>query len=87
MIGRLIDRSVSTLQGANSETDTKFQLCLYFLLQMFANALVLYAGFKLIKFRHLSFDDWMGSTFQGVLFVTMCFSVQDNFYANARLII
>jgi hypothetical protein len=92
IVGRVIDKSISSIQGTTGvttgeTTDSKLTLGLFFVLQMFANAVFLYVGFRSISLRNLSLDDWISSTFQGVLFVTMCFSVQDNFYANARAII
>ena len=83
-LGRVIDKTVSSLQG---NEHTKVEKALFFLLQMTVNAILIYIGFKTLRLHKLSLDDWIGSTFQGVLFVTMCFSVQDNFYANARGII
>ena len=80
-VGRVIDLSVSKIQG---DDHTKLELFLFFVLQMSLNALVIFVGFKTIVLRKLTLDDWISSTFEGVLFVTMCFSVQDNFYANSR---
>jgi len=84
ILGRVIDKTISKVQG---ETHTKIEMSLFFVAQMTLNALIIYIGFRTLRLNTLFLDDWLSSTFQGVLFVTMCFSVQDNFYANARLII
>ena len=84
ILGRLIDKGVAAVQGTREAT---LEIIFFFVLQIFVNALVIYIGFKSLRLHQLTLDDWISSTFQGVLFVTMSFSVQDNFYANARALI
>jgi hypothetical protein len=48
------------------------------------NGLFLFLALKLIKISKLSFDDWTSGTFQGIIFLMIFFSVQENLYLNAK---
>ena len=83
LLGRSIDIIITQFH-----TDKKSGSFFLGLLQLFINGLVLYTAFKLITFRFgrevLTLDDWMSSTFQGLIFVTTLYSVQNNIYENFK---
>jgi hydrogenase-4 membrane subunit HyfE len=78
LLGRFIDKQLQKIDATHPIFDT--------FLQLLINAMLLYFAFKVIKLSNLSFDDWSSSTFRGIVFLTMFFSVQDNLYTNARKI-
>jgi hypothetical protein len=84
-IGRSIDKSLSLLKKNN---DSRLKLFGLFLLQILVNGIFFYITFKTIiiksKTGELTIDDWISSTFQGLVFVTTLYGVQNNIYENIK---
>lgn len=84
-LGRTVDISISALK---SDADSKVKLISLFILQLIFNGLFFYIIFKLItvksKTGELTIDDWISSTFQGLIFVTTMYSVQNNIFENIK---
>lgn len=86
VIGRLIDKSISSLKNEN---DSRLKLTSLFLLQIFINGVFFYIAFQSITFKTktdspLTLDDWISSTFQGLIFATTMYSTQNNLYENLK---
>lgn len=82
LIGRVVDFIIIKLQ---KRTD-RFTSFAFLALQIFFNGLVFLSAFKLILFKNknesLTFDDWISSTFQGLIFATTYYSAQDALTKN-----
>ena len=84
-IGRSIDYSISML---DNENDSKQKKIFLFGIQLLLNAIFFFLAFRIITFKSkiynysLSLDDWIGSTFQGLIFATTMYSMQNNLYVN-----
>jgi len=83
LVGRIIDRFLTTLKSESK--GIQFLLAIF---QLFLNGLLFYIAFRLITFRFgsmtLTLDDWISSTFQGLIFATTIYSVQNNLYENLK---
>lgn len=88
LVGQLIDRSIVHLQGNRTSW---WSAAAFYTLQIILNGVMFYALFKSIKFTAaegvLSFDDWVSSTFQGLIFATTVYQVQDQISANFKVLI
>lgn len=79
ILGRLVDKLMQKLDPKN-----KITTIMVFLLQMFINAIVIFVAFKYITIDKLSFDDWISGTFQGIIFITTFFSMQEELFLNLK---
>ncbi len=88
--GQLIDRGISKLQG---DQDGWIHALLFYALQILLNGLVFFTLFKTTHFHSpasgkiMTFDDWMSSTFQGLVFATTMYQVQDQISINFKRLI
>ncbi len=59
-------------------------------LQLLLNAMILFFGFKLIRgffnLSHLDVDEWVMTSFNGVIFLTFLIGVQDNIMKDLHCI-
>jgi hypothetical protein len=92
-LGQLIDRGISKLQG---ELEGWRYAALFYALQILLNGFVFFTLFKTVHFNFpslrrgggkMTFDDWMSSTFQGLIFATTMYQVQDQISVNFKRII
>jgi H+/Cl- antiporter ClcA len=85
IIGRLLDSFISALKH---DDDSKQKSVLLYFLQLLINGIFFFIAFKTITIKSkyynysLSLDDWIGSTFQGLIFATTMYSMQNNLYVN-----
>jgi len=88
LVGQVIDRSVVNLQG---DRRGWWSAAAFYTLQILINGLIFYGLFKLIKFTApegtLTFDDWISGTFQGLIFATTVYQVQEQISANFKVLI
>ena len=88
VVGQLIDRTITNLQGNRTGWWTAAS---FYTIQIVFNGLLFFALFKGIKFSSpegvLTFDDWVSSTFQGLIFATTVYQVQEQISANFKLLI
>ena len=88
IVGRCIDFSIAKIKGTRDE---KLFALLMIILQIVFNGLFFYFVFKIYKFRggsvELTFDDWISSTFQGLIFATTLYSVQDQLMINFKILV
>lgn len=88
-IGQLIDRTVSKLQGGL--VGWRYGI-LFYTLQILLNGLAFFILFKTVHFNStyrghkMTFDDWLSGTFQGVIFATTMYQVQEQISFNFKLI-
>ena len=86
LVGRTIDKSLAYLK---SDTDSKAKVFGLFILQLFINGIFFYTAFKWTTIKsksgELTVDDWISSTFQGLIFVTTMYSVQNSIYENIKV--
>jgi hypothetical protein len=84
-IGRSIDYAVKKIQNGKESKQTSFWSAI---LQILMNGTIFYLAFKLLLFKRgpneLTFDDWVSSTFQGLIFVTTIYSVQEELTKNIK---
>lgn len=82
LIGRVVDFVILKIQKSKG----RFASLGFLALQILLNGLVFLAAFKTILFRNkndtLTFDDWISSTFQGLIFATTYYSAQDALTKN-----
>jgi hypothetical protein len=85
IVGHLIDKAVSSIQGTQT---SRLQSALYYILQILFNGIFFFIAFKTITFKQkdgvLTFDDWVSGTFQGVIFGTTLYSVQNQLAINGK---
>jgi hypothetical protein len=85
IIGRTIDYIVSSLDNSKTDRLTSFWLVV---LQLLINGSLFYLFFQFLLLKRggneLTFDDWVSSTFQGLIFITTMYSVQDHISKNVR---
>ena len=75
----------------------RFNSVLYSGFQILLNSIFFYAMFKLVFIKNINglvtlsansktmtFDDWMGGTFQGLIFATTIYSAQDQLPLNLK---
>lgn len=88
IVGQLLDRTIVNLQGNRTGW---WSSALFYSLQIIFNGLTFYALFKAIKFTSpegiLTFDDWVSGTFQGLIFATTVYQVQEQLSANFKVLI
>lgn len=88
IVGRLLDFSVAKIKGSHDE---KLYAAAMILLQIIFNGLFFYLVFRIYRFRfgnvELTFDDWISSTFQGLIFATTLYSVQDQLMVNFKILV
>jgi hypothetical protein len=94
VIGRAIDKLVADIQ--KGRTDRWYSLW-FLTLQILLNGIVFYALFKLVSIKSgklsftvtdesIRFDDWIGGTFQGLIFGTTIYAAQDQLPYNLKRI-
>jgi hypothetical protein len=87
IVGHLIDKTTTDLQGSRT---SRLQSALFYCVQILLNGLLFYVAFKTITFKQaegvLTFDDWVGGTFQGVIFATTLYSVQNQLTVNGKAV-
>ena len=88
VLGQLIDRTITNLQGTRTDWGSA---ALFYCLQILLNGVAFFALFKAIKFSApegiLTFDDWISGTFQGLIFATTVYQVQEQLSANFKILI
>ena len=88
LVGQLIDRSIVNLQGNRTGW---WSAAAFYTLQIVINGVMFYGLFKTIKFTSpegiLTFDDWVSGTFQGLIFATTVYQVQEQISANFKILI
>lgn len=87
LLGRIIDHVIARLQ----KKFDRWSASLFIALQIAMNGTAFYLLFKTIKFERgsvvMTFDDWMSSTFQGLIFATTLYSVQTALTTNFQILI
>jgi hypothetical protein len=87
LIGRVLDHMVASFQKKKD----RFHAVIFIVLQIALNGTAFYILFKTMKFKRLSiemtFDDWLSSTFQGLIFATTFYSVQTALTTNFQILI
>jgi len=87
LIGRIIDYIVAHLQ----KKEDKWNAIVFIILQIALNGTAFYVLFKTMKFERpsgaMTFDDWISSTFQGLIFATTFYSVQTKLTTNFQILI
>jgi hypothetical protein len=94
VIGRIVDKIIVHAQnGRTGRANSIF----FTLLQILFNGIIFYSLFKVVFIREgiftfistnktMTFDDWLGGTFQGLIFATTIYSAQDQLPYNLKRI-
>ena len=94
VIGRCIDKFVADIQKGRRD---RWYSLWFLTLQILINGIVFYAMFRVITIRlgrpsfsinegSIRFDDWIGGTFQGLIFGTTIYAAQDQLPYNLKRI-
>ena len=87
LIGRLIDHIIDSLQ----KNQDRLSATLFIILQIALNGTAFYILFRTMTFKRryieMTFDDWISSTFQGLIFATTFYSVQTALTTNFQILI
>ena len=85
LLGRSIDNSIEYL---NNEEDSRQKQIGLFFLQILINGIIFFVAFQTLTFKfnniNLTFDDWISSTFQGLIFATTMYSMQNKLFDNLK---
>jgi hypothetical protein len=79
VLGRLIDKSIALI-----EPTSRAEKAGLFALQVFISATMFFIAFRIIKLDKLFFDDWLSGTFQGIIFVTTFYAMQEELFLNLK---
>jgi len=87
VVGRQVDYIVTKIQ----KNDDRLSSFLFICLQIALNGTAFFILFKTLKFNRggfqMTFDDWISSTFQGLIFATTLYSVQTALTTNFQTLI
>lgn len=79
VLGRLIDKSIALI-----EPKTRAEKAGLFLFQVFISASMFFLAFRVVKLDKLFFDDWLSGTFQGIIFITTFYAMQEELFLNLK---
>jgi hypothetical protein len=79
VLGRITDKAAASIKP-----QTRINKALVFLLQLLINSATFYFAFHSIKIQKLAVDDWVSGTFQGIIFITTFYTVQEELLANLK---
>ena len=87
LLGRIIDHIVAKLQTRYD----RWAAVLFIILQIAMNGTAFFFLFRTMTFTRgkstMTFDDWISSTFQGLIFATTLYSVQTALTNNFQILI